>query len=270
MDETWHLETKRIGWRVLVYDSLDSTNSRAAELARDPANDGLVVLARAQTAGRGQQGRSWHCPAGTGVLLSVLLFPPPALRRPAVLTAWAAVSVCETIGTAAGLQGSIKWPNDVLVQGRKVCGILTESKVQGPDRALALIAGIGVNVNQPAAVFAAPGLEQGSSLAVLAGTSFDCSAIARTLIGRLDEEYARLRAGDLATLEARWQARLQLLGKDVAVECSGTIHRGRLREVGWDALLLELPDGEILRLAPASVRHVSAATPGGRQRAPGA
>src|SRR5206468_7692987 len=89
-----------------------------------------VVLAREQTAGRGQHGRAWQAPAGSSVLLSVLLCPPPALRRPALLTAWAAVSVCETILQLTGLQAKIKWPNDVLIRGRKVCGILIESKAQ--------------------------------------------------------------------------------------------------------------------------------------------
>src|SRR5438046_7649419 len=136
--ERWQLDTCRLGRQVLIFDEVDSTNSRAAALAADPANDGLVILAWAQSAGRGQHGRSWQCPAGDGVLLSVLLFPPPPLRRPALLTAWAAVSVCETVREAAGLQARIKWPNDVLVQGRKVCGILIE---QGRGT----VAGIGLN-----------------------------------------------------------------------------------------------------------------------------
>ena len=124
--EEWQLQTQRLGRRVLVYDCLESTNTLAATLADDRANDGVVILAEEQRAGRGQQGRSWHCPAGAGVLVSVLLFPPTALRRPALLTAWAAVSVCETIRLGTGVQARIKWPNDVLLRGRKVCGILIE------------------------------------------------------------------------------------------------------------------------------------------------
>src|ERR1700691_460682 len=93
----WNLSTQSIGRRVLIYDRTDSTNDRAAERAGSIANDGLVILAREQTAGRGQHGRSWQCPAGSGVLLSVLIHPPPEIRRAAILTGWAAVSVCETI-----------------------------------------------------------------------------------------------------------------------------------------------------------------------------
>src|SRR5205823_1445834 len=91
--EEWKLPTKHLGRRILVFDELDSTNSLAAQLAHEPDNAGLVILADRQTAGRGQHGRTWQCPPRSGVLMSVLLFPPPGLRRPAVLTAWAAVCV---------------------------------------------------------------------------------------------------------------------------------------------------------------------------------
>src|SRR6202011_2270051 len=125
-NEEWSLPTRHVGRRVLFYDLIDSTSTRAHELANDPANDGLAVLAAEQSAGRGQYGRTWVAPKGSSVHLSVLLFPPPRLLRPAVLTAWAAVSVCEMIRRLCGLQAKIKWPNDVLLRGRKVCGILIE------------------------------------------------------------------------------------------------------------------------------------------------
>src|SRR5260370_6076431 len=105
-------------WRILVFDSVESTNTIALGLADDPANHGTVILAREQTAGRGQYGRSWLAPADSSVLMSVLLFPPPALRRPVLLTAWAAVSVCDLCRQLTGLPVRIKWPNDVMIQDR--------------------------------------------------------------------------------------------------------------------------------------------------------
>src|ERR1700733_8142423 len=122
--DIWNLDTRRLGRRTLVFPQLDSTNNYAASLANDPANDGVAILADEQTAGRGQHGRTWTAAPKARVLLSLLLFPPPELRRPAILTAWAAVSVCETVRRVVGLQATIKWPNDVLLLGRKVCGIL--------------------------------------------------------------------------------------------------------------------------------------------------
>src|SRR5438309_6402048 len=157
-----HLDTQRIGRRILVYDRAESTNQRAAEFAADPNNDGLVILAGEQTAGRGQHGRTWQAPPGSSVLLSLLLFPPPALRRPALLTAWAAVSVCETILQLTGLQATIKWPNDVLLCDRKVCGILIE---QGRG----LVAGIGLNLNQSEEDLQQMELPQAASLSWFTG-----------------------------------------------------------------------------------------------------
>jgi BirA family biotin operon repressor/biotin-[acetyl-CoA-carboxylase] ligase len=254
--EEWRLETHRLGRRVLVFDRLDSTSNYAALLAEEPANDGVAVLADEQTAGRGQHGRNWQCPPRSGVLLSLLLFPPPALRRPALLTAWAAVSVCETILHATGLQAKIKWPNDVLLRDRKVCGILIE-------QATGLVAGIGLNLNQSAKDFRQMELPQAASLACFTGRSHDRDEVARLLLRQLDAEYERLLQGDLATLEACWKGRVGLLGQQVQVECADSIYRGRLRELGWDGLELERPGKALLRIPPESVRHLHGAVPPG-------
>jgi BirA family biotin operon repressor/biotin-[acetyl-CoA-carboxylase] ligase len=182
-------------------------------------------------------------------LLSLLLFPPPALRRPALLTAWAAVSVCETIRRATGLQARIKWPNDVLLRGRKVCGILIE---QGRG----VVAGVGLNLNQSEEDFRQMELPQAASLACFTGAKHDRDEVARLLLGQLDEEYNRLLQGDLATLEACWKWRIGLLGRKVQVECADGIHRGRLREIGWAGLELEQAREALLRIPPEWVRHL--------------
>jgi BirA family transcriptional regulator, biotin operon repressor / biotin---[acetyl-CoA-carboxylase] ligase len=250
--EEWHLDTHHLGRRVLLFDCLDSTSTQAAALADDCANDGVVVLTEEQTAGRGQHGRTWFCQPGVGVLLSVLLFPPPELRRPVILAAWAANAVCETIRESTGLQAKIKWPNDVLVRGRKVCGILIE---QGRGT----VVGIGLNVNQTAAAFAAARLPEAGSLALFAERFFDCHDVARLLIRHLDGEYKRLCEGDRNRTEANWRRRLGLLGKQVLVECHDAVHCGRLRALTWEGLHLQLSGGESLRLMPESVRHLKPA-----------
>jgi BirA family biotin operon repressor/biotin-[acetyl-CoA-carboxylase] ligase len=247
--EEWRLDTRRIGRRVLVFDRLDSTNTLAASLADDPGNDGLVVLAEQQSAGRGQHGRSWQSPPGSSVLLSALVFPPPHLRRPAVVTAWAAVSVCEAVRQAAGVQAKIKWPNDVLIRGRKVCGILAE---QGRGT----VVGVGLNVNQSAADFEGAGLPQATSLALAAGRALDCRGVARLLIRLLDEEYDGLVQGDLARLEACWKWRTGLLGKQVVAECHDGPVRGRLVEMAFDGLRITAPEGDARLLVPEAVRHL--------------
>lgn len=264
--EEWHLETCHVGRRVQVFDQVDSTNALAAQFANDVRHHGLVILADDQTAGRGQHGRSWQAPSGRAVLMSVLLFPPEGLRRPALLTAWAAVSVCETIRQATGFQAKIKWPNDVLLRGRKVCGILIESKNQSakftPESdpsVFAVVLGIGLNVNQTAQDFESAGLPHAGSLALFTRQPLDVPGIARLLIEHLDEDYDRLIRGDFAGLEACWKWHIGLLGKQVAIECPEGRHWGRLRELTMDVIELELDSAKTLRLAPEAIRHIEPA-----------
>jgi BirA family biotin operon repressor/biotin-[acetyl-CoA-carboxylase] ligase len=265
--ETWNLDTRRLGRRTLVFAQLDSTNNYAAALADDPTNDGVAVLADEQTAGRGQHGRTWTAAPRASVLLSLLLFPPP-LRRPAVLTAWAAVSACEAVRRVVGLPAKIKWPNDVLLKGRKVCGILIEQSAgsgdprraqgSGDPRRARVVVGIGLNVRQTAADFAAAGLPFATSLGQHTTTALDTHAVARALLGVLDEEYARLCDGDLAALEACWKWHLGLLGKDVRAECLDGEVCGRLLEVAFDGVLVRQPGGVERCLPPESVTHLDA------------
>lgn len=261
--EEWQLPTRRLGRRVLLFERVDSTNAQAAALADDSAHDGLVLLAEEQTAGRGQYGRSWTCPPGQGVLLSVLLFPPAALRRPVLLAAWAADAVSETIRACTGLEAQIKWPNDVLLAGRKVCGILIESKARGRDTdptspGWAVVVGIGLNVNQTPEAFAEAALPEAGSLALFHRQPLDRAQVARQLIAQLDLEYDQLCRGELAPLEARWRQRLGLLGKPVLVEGPEKTYRGRLRTLTWDGLEVELAPEHVLRLRPELVKHVRA------------
>jgi BirA family biotin operon repressor/biotin-[acetyl-CoA-carboxylase] ligase len=252
--EEWQLNTCRIGRRVLVFDRVDSTSTIAAELGQDRSHDGVVVLAKEQTQGRGQHGRSWQCLSEAGVLLSVLLFPSERLSQPAVLTAWAAVSVCEMIRATTNLQGRIKWPNDVLIRGRKVCGILIEqSHARGQ---VCTVAGMGLNLNQMAEDFTAVGLPEASSLRVFTGQVQDWAASARSLIEHLDAHYELLVEGDLTTLEACWKWRIGLLGKRVVAESHQGMIAGRLLDVGWDHVVVEVGPDEIRRLRPEAVQHL--------------
>jgi BirA family transcriptional regulator, biotin operon repressor / biotin---[acetyl-CoA-carboxylase] ligase len=240
---------RHVGREVRVFDRLDSTNSVALALADDPANAGLVVVARCQSAGRGQYGRSWSSPVGSSVLLSAIVFPPPTLRPPAILTSWAAVAVCEVIAELG--DATIKWPNDVLLGGKKVAGILIEQRTTAG--ALAAVVGIGVNVRQSSADFAE--LPGATSLAIAADRQLDTEAVCRALIERLDAEYGRLLDGELSDLGERWQRRLRLVGEPVIAECFDGPIRGRLVEVGLSAVILQV-DHELLHLSPASIRQL--------------
>lgn len=217
-----------------------------------------MLLAQEQTSGRGQYGRTWTAPAGSSVLLSVLLFPPASLRQPALLTAWAAVSVCETIKKVTSLEATIKWPNDVLVQDRKVCGILIEQRSSGiAELPLAAAVGIGLNVRQSAEFFVEADLPLAGSLASLSGTLYETRVVAERLIRALDELYDQLLQGNGETLEALWRERLDLMGKRVVVETAQEQIEGRLLDVSWDGIRLDV-SGAVVTIPPEKVRHLTA------------
>ncbi len=294
--EEWSLATRRLGRRVLVFDRLDSTNTLAASLANDPANAGLAILADEQTAGRGQHGRTWLAAPAQSVLLSLVIAPPPELCRPAVLTAWAAVAVCAVIQQTIAQPPRIKWPNDVLLNERKVCGILIESgnpkseirnpneipitkkKIQNnPARPFEIsnlelensfgfrisdfgfrffVVGIGLNVQQSAATFAAAGLPEATSLSQFTTHPLDTHILAADLIRQLDRDYDALCQGDLATLETRWQHHLGLLGKPVVAECADAKHHGRLVGLSFRGVELARPGVSSLVLVPERIQHL--------------
>ncbi len=240
---------------MLVYSRLASTNTTAAELAgrRPDGGAGLAVIADYQTAGRGRHGRSWTSRPGQALLLSVVVSPPAELRRPVVLTAWAAVAVAEAVHALVRRRCHIKWPNDVLLAGRKVCGILIEQ--HGPR----VVAGIGLNLTQTAEDFAAARLPQAISLAMACGQAVDRRRAAECVLDCLDAAYRELVSGNVRHVEAEWVRHMELLGRAVRVECSdGQLLYGQLRELGFAGIELEAFCGGHRRLVPEQVIHLDA------------
>ena len=247
--EEWHLDTQHIGRRVAFFDSLPSTN----DLAHEWNEPGTAIVADAQTAGRGQYSRAWQSRPGCSLLMSVTLDPPPALARPVALIAWAAVAVADAILTLTALQATIKWPNDILLSGKKVCGILTETQRSS-------VVGIGLNLSQTAGDFAAEGLPAAMSLALASGPAIAAAPAVNVLLRKLDSEYERLLRGETVPLETEWKRRLGLLGRHVTFALTdGATVSGRLKEMGFDGIELEAGDGAFQVIAPEHVRAMSAA-----------
>jgi BirA family biotin operon repressor/biotin-[acetyl-CoA-carboxylase] ligase len=240
-----------VGRHVWHYAELPSTNATALELVRtqpERAAEGLAIWADAQSAGHGQHGRTWHSPPGAGVWLSVIVQPPDEWRRPAPLTAWAAVATAEAIYQLTGLHAKIKWPNDLLLNGRKVSGILIE------QAGTAVVAGVGLNVTPSHAELADAGLPQATSLQASSGHALRTERVAEVLLQHLDEQYTDLMNGELNTLTASWKWRLGLLGRTVRAETvTGEVFTGRLREVTFATVVLETAEGT-RELLPESLR----------------
>jgi BirA family biotin operon repressor/biotin-[acetyl-CoA-carboxylase] ligase len=248
----WGLNPLRVGRRIAVWSRVTSTNDLAARAAASLSNDGLVILAEEQTAGRGRLGRSWQAPRGSSLLLSLLLFPPSGLDQPWWLTALGAVAVAEVVEQATGRPCSIKWPNDVRIERRKVAGVLVE-------RGKGSILGIGLNVNLSRDDFAPELRDSATSLSREAGTTFDRSELARLLIQRLDARYDEALTSGPGSLDAQWSSRLESCGHGVRIATRGGTLSGRLTTASLAAglgLLRDdgrfqfVPIAEILDLAP--------------------
>jgi BirA family biotin operon repressor/biotin-[acetyl-CoA-carboxylase] ligase len=218
------LETLRVGRRIAVWSRVTSTNDLAIRAAGSTANEGLVVLAEEQSAGRGRRGRAWTAPPGSSILMSVLLFPPEDLDGTAWLTALGAVATAEVVASATGRDAQIKWPNDVRVEGRKVAGVLVE-------RGQGAVIGIGLNANIDAAGFPPELCATATSLRILSGGLIDRSELARALIQRLDAWYELGRSQGPESLSRTWRDRSEHLGELVEVTTPEGPVLGRLEDL---------------------------------------
>jgi BirA family biotin operon repressor/biotin-[acetyl-CoA-carboxylase] ligase len=247
------LPTAVVGRAVECYAEVGSTNDIARERARASHAEGLLVLAEEQRAGRGRMGRGWSAPAGSSLLVSLLLRPtwlPPADSF--VLTMLAGVALCEAVEQAAPLHAALKWPNDLLLPSResgqpalrKAAGILSE--IELVDKQIAwIVLGVGVNVNwSPRGVVDGRDLSDlATSVGAAAGREIDRLALLRALLMRLDDRYAALRAGRREELFETWRDRLAMLGQPVAVRLPAGELRGHAEGVDRAGALLVRDEG---------------------------
>ena len=254
LKSSWNLNTKIIGKTVLFFDEIDSTSNLAASYSLEKTNNGLAIIADCQTSGKGQYGRVWTADRGQSVLLSVLIFPPENLKRPALLTAWAAVAVCNTILDFIGLKAEIKWPNDILLDGRKICGILIEQST-------GTITGIGLNVLQSRDEFAAQGLPFATSMQQFTPHPLNTQEIGKRLISNLDDIYDQLIHGNIRDLEKFWVSGIGLQGQDVMVEEHSKKHFGKLTHLSFAKVELESIDGSVIEFSPENILHLEKFNP---------
>lgn len=235
--------------RIRYYPRIGSTNTRAKQLAERGAPDGTVVLADAQSAGRGRQGRPWHSPPGKGLYFSVLLRPPRL--EPAALAALplvAAVSAAGQLRAVTGTPVAVKWPNDLLVDCRKIGGILAEARASGRDLRYAVL-GIGLNINHRPGDFPAHLRERATSLHLIHGREFDRTPLLLALLGEITRHCRLFFETGFAPFRPRWEEMSVTLGSAVALHRPGGMLRGQA--VGIDdtgALLVEDCRGERHRI----------------------
>jgi len=177
-----------IGRDIIVLDETTSTNDVVLQMANEGAPEGLAVFAEHQTTGRGQRGNVWESPAGKGLLCSILLRPSLAAQDSARLVNWAVKGIAWTIESVSLRKVTIKPPNDIYIDGRKIAGVLVEMRAQPGAPHLAVV-GIGVNVNQMPDHFSKGLRDRATSLAIVLGGPVDRDALAIALLKNLDRLY---------------------------------------------------------------------------------
>ena len=239
---TSNLGTHFIGQRVIYYPSLTSTMEVARQEAQLGAVEGTVIIADEQTAGRGRIKRVWLSPKGS-VALSIILYPS-VVNLPSLIML-ASLAVVHSIEAVTGLRSQVKWPNDVLINGRKVCGILIESSVRGNIVDYAII-GIGVNVNLRLSGF--PEIQStATSLSAELGRDAPRLRIIRQLLVEVERLYLALQAG--GSIYEEWQDNLVTLGRRVQVKSGKTIYEGVAESVTKDgSLLLRHSNGNLSKI----------------------
>lgn len=232
------LQTQFLGKPLHFFPTLDSTNTYAARLAREGAPEGTIVIADAQTGGKGRLGRSWVSPPHVNLYLSAILRPPVPVAAAPSISLLAAVAVAETIAGVCALTPSIKWPNDVLVNNKKVCGILAE--VQTSATALhAVILGIGVNINAPLSAFPEELRDKASSLLLAGGRPVKREVFTASLLTSLEKFYVLWLQEGFSAARADWERyAADLIGRRITVAAPEGTVTGTVLGLDTDGALL--------------------------------
>lgn len=249
------LKTSIMGRRLVCLMDTGSTNADAFRLAEEGAAEGTVVMADAQSGGKGRRGRSWASPAGVNLYCSIVLRPRIMPHEAPQLTFLSAVAVARSIEQVSGLRPEIKWPNDVLIDGGKVAGLLNEMSAE-TDGINFVILGIGVNLNMTLAQFPSELRHPATSLLVASGRPVGRVRFAATLLNELDRLYADFLAHGFAPVREEWQQYCNARGRNVVVSDAGMeIVHGLFDGIDGDgALLVRRTDGLVERILSGDVR----------------
>jgi BirA family biotin operon repressor/biotin-[acetyl-CoA-carboxylase] ligase len=243
--------TEWVGCEIYYFDSIDSTNTKAKELAETGHPSGTFVVADQQTAGKGRRGRSWDSPAGNSIFMTLLLKPEINPNNASMLTLVAAMAVCGAIRQVTGAEAMIKWPNDIVIDGKKVCGILTEMSAQF-DYINHIVIGIGINVHNEE--FPEEIRQTAASLLQACGRRFHRADLIEAFLEEFERVYAiYLETEDMTGLRKEYERLLANIGRQVQVldpkepfegKAMGITKRGELVVDTWESRKL-VSSGEV-------------------------
>ncbi|MGA1820491.1 MAG: biotin--[acetyl-CoA-carboxylase] ligase [Thermoplasmatota archaeon] len=246
--------TSVIGREIEIIEEAASTNEVARKRAESGCREGLIVLARSQTSGKGRAGRSFVSPPG-GLYFSIVLRPGNKADQASILPLMAGLAVSKSISASLMLPSRLKWPNDVLVNDRKVCGILVESSTKG-DRLDHVIIGIGINVNFTLKDLPPELSETAGTLMDAKGSRVDMEGLFRDLVCFLEMLYRRFIGGDIAGILDDWTGRSETIGRDVRIASPEGSIEGKALGVDQSGALLLSVNGSLRRISMGDVEHI--------------
>jgi BirA family biotin operon repressor/biotin-[acetyl-CoA-carboxylase] ligase len=242
-----------IGRDIRVFEETTSTNDVADKLGRDGVKEGVVVLAEKQTKGRGRLGRNWVSLRGKGLWFSVLLRPPLPPQFATQLTIASATAMVRALRASTGVACEVKWPNDLLIRGKKVCGILTEMAAE-LDSIKHVVLGIGVNVNFDPNDFPPEIRKIATSLKIESGRAFRRCEIVAAILHELDADYRRILRGDFESIANEWEAACTTIGHNIEIASGNRVIAGRAESLDSEgALLLRTEHGRLERIIGGDV-----------------
>ncbi|MFH1079232.1 MAG: biotin--[acetyl-CoA-carboxylase] ligase [Pseudomonadota bacterium] len=231
----------------------DSTNLRAREMAAQGAPEGTLIVTEQQTQGRGRRQRTWFSPPRQGIYASLILRPPIAPTEAPRMTLLAAVAVADTLLALTPLAATIKWPNDILVRGKKIAGILTEIST-GMDAVDYMVIGLGLNVNIPADDFPEEIRTQATSILTETGAPFLRPLLLRRYLESFEYYYEIFHSQGFDPVLQRWRALTDMLGRRIRVDMIGRQHVGEVADFDQDGFLIMQDDsGRSIRIFSGDV-----------------
>jgi BirA family biotin operon repressor/biotin-[acetyl-CoA-carboxylase] ligase len=248
------LKTTVMGKKIHFLSEVASTNTLAMEMAAEGTPEGTVVIAETQTSGKGRLGRKWISPKGN-LYLSVVLRPKIPMHKAPLITLTGAVAVASAIRTTCGLEAGIKWPNDILISGKKACGLLTEMSAE-QDRIRHVVLGIGVDVNMEISELPPEVRLLTTTLAAEAGAKINRIALLQQVLQDLERWYQKLLIHDMDVLE-EWKKLNMTVGNRITVSGAGEALEGLAQGIDRDGrLIVRLDDGTIRTVAAGDVTIV--------------
>ncbi|MFD3446084.1 biotin--[acetyl-CoA-carboxylase] ligase [Microbacteriaceae bacterium 4G12] len=231
------LQTEFIGRNIHFEETVDSTQKIAARFVYEGAKEGTVIVAEEQTAGRGRLSRTWYSPKGTGIWMSIILRPEIPIQQAPQLTLLTAVSVAQAIEKCTGLSVGIKWPNDILIGGKKAVGILTELQAE-TDKINAVIIGIGINVNQQKEHFAPDIQNIATSLAMETGHPLNRAELMQVIFYQLEKLYKEYLANGFSVIKLLWESHAISIGKEITARTITNTLTGIAKGITEDGVLM--------------------------------